>query len=745
MNTHNGGAASISVPSHAISSAPQGAIDVFAPTDRFTSARALYGRLHRWWLLLRKYWWLTPVVFIVVLGPAFWLTVMFGPSFESKSHLWVPGKIAVSENWSYTEELVNFLGTQVALLQSPEIQNRAMARMQIESKSGGISPEEMQQKISDAQAATDSSQPIPYRVKAIEGAKSSTLEVSVVGPDPGSTRKFLNCLLAEYLNFKRDSREQASTQAASSLAAEAAQLKNDLAVAQKKLEEFQASNNVVMLQQQGNGDENYLGTLNRQLAVLKTEQRLLDSLQPEQWMQADVARPDGEGTPQTTGSSSLTESQGVLFRADQQMHLLVAQRDELSRFLRPEHPKIIHLNQEIAEQEQIAKVAKDEAAKQLALRKQALDAQVQNLGLTFKESESKAIQTGAKMAEYQQLQQNGQRLQAAYDKTLDLMQNLNVANHAEQESMGILDPASIAKPTHRLYINLGIGTVVAVMLNFGLLYCLAFFRDDFASRTELAEQLSEPVLGQIPAIRLASSKKPLQMTGPNSEQFEFLEAFRNLRASLLLANGNGTRSKTIAITSSLPGEGKSTVALYLAATLANGNARVLLVDGDLRRPNLHQYFGLPNSAGLAELLNGEQSTVQLTYPAGGKNLAFLSAGEAKRNPGDLMLSPSWDSFLSVVSPQFDFIIVDTPPAAVTDDAATLAPKLDGVLFVVRALATSARVANGALEGIRQRNARVMGLVFNHAVSSFCEKHYYKAYADEYAWKEQDEIRLSPQS
>jgi capsular exopolysaccharide synthesis family protein len=250
----------------------------------------------------------------------------------------------------------------------------------------------------------------------------------------------------------------------------------------------------------------------------------------------------------------------------------------------------------------------------------------------------------------------------------------------------------------------------------------------------LSQQLDEPVLGQIPAISFPAANGPLKIDGLDQQQFEFLEAFRNLRAALLFMNNGGTRPKTLVITSSVPEEGKSTVAIYLAATLAKGNSRVLLVDADMRRPNLHRYFGLSNGPGLAELLDEEISSVNAIFPAGLKNLALLTAGEAKRNPGDLLLSPVWGAFLESVRSQYDYVLVDTPPVAATEDAAALAPSSDGVLFVVRALATSARVARGALDIIRQRRAHVLGLIFNRAVSSPCEHQYYKPYGREYGWE-----------
>lgn len=724
------------------------AVDLFAPaTSRFESVGKLYGWLHRCWVLLRKYWRVFALIFLAVVLPIWLFTVHSGPAYESKARMWVTGKIAVSESWTYTEELVNFLGTQAELLESPAIQHRALARLQAESKTSlnlaDRTPWNLLsgawtrlQKMFAFSSVTDSNAPppIPFQVKVLEGAKSSTLELRVTGHDPVSTRKFLDCLMAEYLSFKRESRAQASTQASSSLNDDEVQLKNDLAAAQEKLQAFQASNNVALLQQQGSGAENYLASLSHQLAVLRTEQRLLDTLKPDEWAQNSLQQAAGNETEARQMLSGLAESQNTLYQADQQMHVLMAKREELSKFLRPAHPKIIKLDEDITNQLEIVKAASDEAAKQLELRKQAVKSQIATLDEESKEWDARAIIASRKVAEYDQLHQNQQRLQAAYDKTFGVIQNLDVANRVEQESMGILDPASLARPTHRLLVNMAAATAVALMLCLGLLYGLILFQDSFASQAEMAEHLAERVVGQIPHIAIKYYLTPLGMEEMEKQRFEFMEAFRNLRASLLLMNNGTPRPKTIMITSSVPEEGKSTVALYLAATLARANSRVLLIDADMRRPSLHKKFGLAPGPGLAEMLNEELPFVDLRFPDGLENLAFLPAGEARRNPGDLVLSPVWTQFLASVESQFDFILLDTPPVAATDEAAVLAPKMDGVLFVVRALSTSARMARGALDMLRHRHARMLGLIFNQVVSSPCERQYYKPYARDYQWK-----------
>jgi len=185
-------------------------------------------------------------------------------------------------------------------------------------------------------------------------------------------------------------------------------LKNELEQAQAKLHAFQESNNVVFLQQQGAGAENYLATLNRQLAILRTELRLLDSLKPEQWLQTDAVRKSAGSDPSSGGEASaaslasLAESQAAVPGGSENASAH-DQPAELSRFLRPEHPNIIKLDQEIATQEEIVQVSRDEASKQLTLRRQALDLQVRNLEAASQEWTPKTIETSRKMADYDQI------------------------------------------------------------------------------------------------------------------------------------------------------------------------------------------------------------------------------------------------------------------------------------------------------------------------------------------------------
>jgi capsular exopolysaccharide synthesis family protein len=281
---------------------------------------------------------------------------------------------------------------------------------------------------------------------------------------------------------------------------------------------------------------------------------------------------------------------------------------------------------------------------------------------------------------------------------------------------------------------MGLAFVAAMFLGACALWLLGKFDDRFASSTELAEDFPEKVLGQVMDVRIRQQHTQMRPEILADQKFEFLESFRSIRSALYFMNQNGAQPKTLLVTSSVPQEGKSTVALYLAATMAVGGARVLLVDGDMRKAKLHRHFGLASSPGFAEILIGEIPPADAINGTSIQNLSFLAAGCASAEPGELVLRSDLNDFLSEVHSHFDYVIMDSPPVLAADDVATLAPSVDGVLYVVRGTFTSARMVREGLDALRQRHARVLGLIFNRALSSPFEFHPYHRYRDEYRWR-----------
>ena len=154
----------------------------------------------------------------------------------------------------------------------------------------------------------------------------------------------------------------------------------------------------------------------------------------------------------------------------------------------------------------------------------------------------------------------------------------------------------------------------------------------------------------------------------------------------------------------------------------------MLVDGDLRKGVLHQLLGLQREPGLAELLRQPGDLEKVIQKDSLLNFSFISSGTVSSNSGDLFLGPAFDELLARLRQQFDYVLIDSSPVFAADDATTLAPKVDGTLFVVRSRYSSARPVREALDLLYQRQAKVLGVVFNQADASARSYYAYK-YAD----------------
>jgi capsular exopolysaccharide synthesis family protein len=168
--------------------------------------------------------------------------------------------------------------------------------------------------------------------------------------------------------------------------------------------------------------------------------------------------------------------------------------------------------------------------------------------------------------------------------------------------------------------------------------------------------------------------------------------------------------------------------------MALGGSKVLLIDADLRKGHIHERLKLPGKPGLNELLQQVQDSASFIQSTDLENLKFLPRGSISRNPGDLFLDSTFDQLLDQLRAQYDYVIVDSSPVFAADDASTLAPKMDGTLFIVRSRFSNTRVVREALDLLFQRQARVLGLVLNRSDATARSYYAYK-YAEYYTTAE----------
>ena len=679
--------------------------------DRPTSApwsTAFFTRLHRYKALLRRRWWIPLLTICLGLFVQAWLIYQTPPSFQSMSKMMLAGKMNIAQSAVYSEDSVNFYGTQIQLMQSTEVRQSA------ETLVRSTHPE---------------MQPVQVEITVSQRPRTSIFDLIAIGSTPDYTQAFLNAVMQKYLDFKKGMRENQGSTVTTAITEQLIQVEKDLRTAEDEMLEFQKQNNIGFIQEEGNSAAQYLVRLNQQYAQLKTEYDLLSLLDLDQNL--DRAQGKTDTNPAVTQP---TEDKGMAFsdvgpegdylKAKQAVQLLKAERETLSKDLRPKHPKIIKLNDEITKQEKLIDLFRQDTVEKLETRRKSIGKQMENLQTNIKEWETKALDLSQRLAQFNRIKGKADRLKTLYDRLTNNLKEVNVSQSVDSgDQISIMEmagaPISVRPGLFKsLLIGLGCGAVAGI----AVLLLLDRIDDRMASFGEFQHQFSENVLGQIPKEK---TKGRVTLLQPDDARHVFAESYRNVRSSIFFMPYDGPRPKTLLITSSVPNEGKSTVASNLAITMALSGARTLLIDGDLRRGALREAFGISSKIGFSEVLKQEVNWQEVVVPTSYPNLFLMPRGKTLGQPSEHLLRESTDALLREVYNHYDYIIIDSSPVLAADDSTSLAPKIDATLFVVRLSYTSARLTRKSLELLYNRQVNVPGVILNYVDTSLPEYYYYQ--------------------
>lgn len=200
------------------------------------------------------------------------------------------------------------------------------------------------------------------------------------------------------------------------------------------------------------------------------------------------------------------------------------------------------------------------------------------------------------------------------------------------------------------------------------------------------------------------------------------ESYRTLRTNIQYSSFD-EECKSIVITSSEPGEGKSTTAANLALSLAQGEKKVILIDCDLRKPSIHKNFKISNLTGLSDVLIGQKKLIQV-LKRHGDNLLLLTSGKIPPNPSEMLGSKAMKNLLKELRENFDYIIIDTPPVQAVTDSQVLSTEADGTLLVIKAEKTKKDSVHNSINLLRKVNANIIGTVLNGVNNNSGNYHYY---------------------
>ncbi|MEA3305467.1 MAG: polysaccharide biosynthesis tyrosine autokinase [Candidatus Omnitrophota bacterium] len=297
--------------------------------------------------------------------------------------------------------------------------------------------------------------------------------------------------------------------------------------------------------------------------------------------------------------------------------------------------------------------------------------------------------------------------------------NITIQDRAET-------PVTPIKPKKRL--NILLAMIVGLFGGIGLAFFFEYLDDTVKGIEDIRMLVDWPFLGNIPKI---TDKK---MSEPERDLFVKIkpkdpvsEAYRSIRTSVLFSSTEEHPLKSIVITSPGPREGKTITLCNLGIAMANSQKKVLLVDGDMRKPRLHEVFNKKNEAGLSNFLSGQAEFTDLIRETGIDNLSFVSGGHHAPNPSELLTSHKMREFIDNAKEKFDFILFDTPPVAVVTDAVILSQTADGTIIVIESGKTNKKVLSRINQVLNNAQARIIGALLNKISANHSSYHYYSYY------------------
>ena len=673
---------------------------------------AFITRLHRYKALFLRRWWIPVLTTCLGLFVEAFLIYQMPPSYLSASKMMLAGKLNIAQGAVYSEDSVNFYGTQIQLMQSAEVKHSA------ESLVRSAHPE---------------LQSVPVEITVLQKPRTSIFDLAAVGSAPDYTQAYLNAVMQKYLDFKRGMREDRGHEITTGITEQLIQVEKDLRNGEDEMLEFQKQNNIGFIQEQGNSAAQYLVKLNQQYAQLKTEYDLLNLLDLDQNLdraQNKTEAASGQGSDNQGMPFSDVGPEGDYLKAKQQIQLLKAERETLAKDLRPNHPKILKLNDEITKQDKLIQLFRADTLEKLKTRRESIGKQMENLQANIKEWEAKALDLSQRLAQFNRIKGKVDRLKTLYDRLTNNLKEIDVSQVVGGEDqvsiMEMATPPVSVRPglIKSLLIGFGIGALAGL----AILILLDRIDDRMASFSEFQHHFSENILGQIPKEK---TKDKVDLLQPDDARHVFAESYRNVRSSIFFMPYDGPRPKSFLVTSAVPSEGKSTVSANLAITMALSGARTLLIDCDLRRGALREAFGISSKIGFSEVLKQEVNWREVVVPTAYETLFVLPRGRTLSQPSEQLLRDSTEALLKEIYQHYDYVIIDSSPVLAADDTTSIAPKIDATIFVVRLSYTSARLTKKALELLYGRQVNIPGVILNFVDTSLPEYYYYQ-YSEYYS-------------
>jgi capsular exopolysaccharide synthesis family protein len=539
---------------------------------------------------------------------------------------------------------------------------------------------------------------------------STAIKVSFESNDATKAARIANAIANAYVEDQLEAKFEATQKATQWLSGRINELSKKAQAADAAVQQYKAEHNITMTAAGVSVVDQQIADINNQLVLAKTD--LAEK-------QATYGRLYALAQAGQAGSSAQVLASPLIAALRSQETTLMSQLADLSTKYGARHPKMLdlqaqkeNLEAKIAEEVQrIVDASKNDVA--------AAQAHVGSLQGSLNHLEAQGAGQNQDEVQLTSLQSAATSARAMYEAFLGRLNQTQGQEGIQTPDARVISNAEVSSSPSFPRTGLIIGASIPAGLILGLMLAFALERLDSGFRTtsQLESLLGVPVLSTIPEIA-ASDKKPVSTSDLliDKPMSSFAEAVRGLQLGLTLANID-KKPKVIVVTSSVPGEGKTTLAVSLARMAARGGQKVVIIDGDLRRPNIAKSLGIEKpDHGLIEALTGDVPLEQCLTKDPRTNALLLPCLKTPISPADVLASKAMQELIAKLRNGLDLVIIDSAPLLPVNDTKVLSRLADAVLFVVRWEKTPREAAVNAMRSLVDVHAPVAGIALARADS-----------------------------
>jgi len=601
----------------------------------------------------------------------------------------------------------------------------------------------------------------PIKDERLQYSETRLISIKFVHANPVVAAKVANAVANAFVLSNMEQKTKFTSTTGDFLQQRIAELQSQIRTDEERLINYAKGHEILTLDAAQNTVVDRLSGLNKQLLEAENDRKIAEAA-------FRVSKEPNAANVLAAGSGKDLEGQLATLK-QKRAQLLVDNTEEW--------PEVKEVEKQIAALE---KDIQDSRSKVVSAQAQTIEARYhealqreQSLRIAFEEQRGATRTQNEAAINYKIIQQEIETNKSLLDGLLQRSKENDVILAGTPNNLHVTDYAT--PPRAPIGPNRLQGIVLAFLFSLGFGVCLAtmleYLDDSIRSSEDVSKMLRLPTLATIPVLKKTKTRR-LLAEGPTSLKLQtgngdgngngngsgngnghgrinpallldldqrspLAEAYRHLRTSVLLSSA-GRAPKTLVVTSCVPAEGKTTTAINLAVTLAQTGVRVLVIDGDMRRPSVHGSFGVENKSGLSNILSSDMNEAEmLAFIKQEKEsgLYLLTSGPAPPNPAELLGSDQMRKVVVELGATFDHIVIDSPPIASFTDGVLVAAISDGVILVVHANECSRKVVQRAQQALTDVGARVLGVVLNrvnlHSPDYYYSYQYYSKYSSEY--------------